>query len=159
MKRRRLAADDDGVAAAVSELRLQRFAALRIEELDAGVRRELQHAEAVVGQCLHGTDAVSSGEALSRAQAAAAAADAARESTFPFLERMVDPMYNAAYAAAALLYAGALLMEAAHASPQRSVGACRDALRALDLAMLRGGVEAWGGYAEPIVAAATAFVA
>ena len=80
---------------------------------------------------------------------AAAAADAARESTFPYLGAdVVEPAYNAAYAVASLLYAAALLLRASSNSTNGLAEAVKTdaagALRALDLAMLRGGVDEWG---------------
>ena len=87
--------------------------------------------------------------------AAKEAADAARESTFPYIQRM-ELSYNGAYAAAGLQYAAALTIEAAQLaeSPAACSEAASAALRALDLAMLRGGVDDWARPAEPLVRAA-----
>ena len=102
--------------------------------------------------CALGCDAQFHTTALSEAKDAA---DAARESTFPFLERM-EVNYDAAYAAASLLWAAALCTEAAHAStPALAAEARAGALRALDLAMLRGSVSSWARLAEPLVRAAS----
>lgn len=83
------------------------------------------------------------------------AADAARESTFSHIERL-EPEYNGAYAAAGLQYAAALIVEAwlPGLLPASRADAARAALRALDLAMLRGGVDDWGRPAETLVRAA-----
>ena len=80
-----------------------------------------------------------------------AAADAARESTFPFLADESSPQYaahRAAYAYSSLLWAEATLGGGADAAAA--------ALRACDLALLRGGVDAWGAAAAPIVERAEA---
>ena len=80
-----------------------------------------------------------------------AAADAARESTFPFLADESSPQYAAhaaAYAYSSLLWAEATLGGGADAAAA--------ALRACDLALLRGGVDAWGAAAAPIVERAEA---
>ena len=80
-----------------------------------------------------------------------AAADAARESTFPFLADESSPRYAAhaaAYAYSSLLWAEATLGGGADAAAA--------ALRACDLALLRGGVDAWGAAAAPIVERAEA---
>lgn len=97
-------------------------------------------------------------------ESAKLAADAARESTFPHIERNQSE-YNGAYAAAGLQYAAALVAEAqlqpqeaasssSTQAPQFHCKAAESALRALDLAMLRGGVDEWGQAAEPLVRAA-----
>lgn len=87
------------------------------------------------------------------------AADAARESTFPFLETGSEPRYCAAYAAASLWFAEASVHEAAAASAAGNSVAAGDAaaaaLRACDLAILRGGVDEWSALAAPIVNAAS----
>ena len=82
------------------------------------------------------------------------AADEARESTFPHLERQ-ESEYSAAYSAASLLYARALLVEADSSDAAAATTAATAALRALDLAMLRGGVDEWARLAEPLINAAT----
>jgi hypothetical protein len=138
--------------------------------------------------------------AAATAARAAAASDAAREATFLFLDDASTATYAphaAAYAAASLLYAEALLLQHAAPSPvdvldaeqqpERSTKGTQDsksakgtkgkgkgkaspdppsraasvgaaALRALDLAMLRGGVSVWAPHAAPLVHAAEALL-
>ena len=70
--------------------------------------------------------------------------------------------YSGAYAAASLLYASVLLSEAsasvASSKQEAARQSARDALRAIDLALLRAGVDEWAAVAEPIVREANAFL-
>lgn len=87
-----------------------------------------------------------------------AACDAAREATFPFLEAGLEHAayapHAAAYAAASLYFADARLRASA-SRPEFVHQAATDALRALDLAILRGGVELWAPHAESLILAAS----
>eukprot|EP00966_Prymnesium_polylepis_P136936 3164119-Prymnesium_polylepis.1 len=119
---------------------------LHLSSLHASVRRALADGSTA----LKALRAALASEALDAPLAAAErAADAARESTFAFLE---DPstadQHSAAYAVASLWCA-----EAALNGPSESEAA-QKALRACDLAILRGGVEDWAALAAPIIAAA-----
>lgn len=117
---------------------------------------------------------------------AESACDAAREATFPFLEDSNTASYAShasAYAAASLLYAEALLLQhelqtaaerqeagsgktkksgkgkkANSKAPSNAEAVGKAALRALDLAMLRGGVNDWAPHAAPLVQSATALL-
>jgi hypothetical protein len=86
-----------------------------------------------------------------------AACDAAREATFPFLEAGLEHAayapHAAAYAAASLYFADARLRASA-SRPKLAHQAATDALRALDLAILRGGIELWAPHAESLILAA-----
>ena len=86
-----------------------------------------------------------------------AACDAAREATFPFLEAGLEHAayapHAAAYAAASLYFADARLRASA-SRPELAHQAATDALRALDLAILRGGIELWAPHAESLILAA-----
>ena len=103
-------------------------------------------------------------------------AEAARESTFDFLEGASAPAHSAAYAAASCFVAEAHLLRAfgperptilggaglaqqeqAHRAKEAEAAAA--AHRALDLAMLRGGVDEWRDVAAPLVRAADAMAA
>ena len=82
--------------------------------------------------------------------------DAAREATFPFLEAVEHPAYAqhaAAYAAASIFWADARLRSTT-TDPVHVEQAASDAMRALDLAMLRGGIDDWARHAEPLILAA-----
>ena len=87
----------------------------------------------------------------------ASTADAARESTFPFLESPAHAAsHAAAYSAASLFWAESQL-DRARSTTNRELAqeAVAEAIRALDLAMLRGGLELWAPHCEPLVMAAS----
>ena len=133
--------------AVARSLRLSELPCAALHLLAPEVATALRTAEALV-TCQPSP----SGDALEEAKAAA---DAARESTFPHLD---DSHHSSAYAAASLLFAGCLLMEASAApSPLTASEAATAALRALDLAMLRAGVDEWAAAAAPLVRQAGAF--
>jgi len=124
--------------------------------------------------------------ATAAAAHAEAASDTARESTFQFLEDSSAAIYAphaSAYAAASLLYAEALLLQhdlrcaedrleplsgktkkkgkgkkSDVKAPNSAENVGKAALRALDLAMLRGGVNDWASHAAPLVQSATALL-
>ena len=118
-------------------------------ELDAGVFEALSAGSRWLERLRnsHGSGAVAS--LISQARGGV---DAARESTFPFLEDGA-PVYVSAYSAASLWYAEVAVHEAIAASGAGAASVAHEAsmaaLRACDLAILRGGVEEWGTLAEP----------
>lgn len=73
------------------------------------------------------------------------AADAARESTMPFMmsDFATVQMYNDVYATAQLIYAESLLNE-----EEMTEDIAKESLRAIDLAVLRGGIEKWADVAR-----------
>ena len=75
-------------------------------------------------------------------------ADAARESTMPYMmsDFATIQIYNDAYATAQLIYAEALLLQ-----ESVSEDIIRESLRAVDLALLRGGVDKWGAITKNVV--------
>ncbi|KAJ3026253.1 UNVERIFIED_CONTAM: Lysine-specific demethylase 8 [Siphonaria sp. JEL0065] len=78
------------------------------------------------------------------------AADAARDSTFPFLEEP-DAVHTAAYAAASCFVADALLNEAESLPQSLKREKAVAALRAADLALLRGGVGDWAAVTKRLI--------
>lgn len=87
-----------------------------------------------------------------------AAADAARRSTFPFLQAddaAAVQRYSPVYAAAQMFYAQACLDEAevvtADASLEDRLALVAEGFRAVDLALLRAGVEQWSAVAAPLL--------
>jgi hypothetical protein len=78
--------------------------------------------------------AVSASISAAYASSSIKSAEKARTSTFPFITGTIEsPLYNDAYSAASLILGRGLVKE----------GRYVEALRALDLGMLRGGVEKW----------------
>lgn len=121
---------------------------LDVSSLEQSVRQPLTTASAAL-HSLRASDPPAA-EAIATAEVAA---DAARESTFPFLEEEVPRVeYCSAYAVASLWVAEVAL----HAASEQQ--AAERAHRACDLAMLRGGVEEWAALAEPIICAADSLV-
>mmetsp|Transcript_43404 Transcript_43404/g.140123 ORF Transcript_43404/g.140123 Transcript_43404/m.140123 type:complete len:232 (-) Transcript_43404:13-708(-) len=87
----------------------------------------------------------------------AKAADAAREATFEALEdEERAEAACAAYSAASILFADATLAGGDCGGGDEAVDSEAAALRACDLAMLRGGVAEWATITEPVVRAASA---
>ena len=121
---------------------------LDLSSIDSTVVSALRHAERLLHAAACGSAPV---------HEAAEAADAAREATFPFLED--SAVYSAAYAAASLQVAEAELLRSAAEAPSECTAAAVAALRALDLAMLRGGVDEWAGPAKPLILLASALAA
>ena len=128
---------------------------LALPSLAKSVATKLEQAEAAVAHLTVPQNCTDDGIAKAKT-----AADVARESTFPFIERN-ETAYTAAYAAASLLWAASLVAEAqaSDLDSSRKQEAATGALRALDLAMLRGGVDEWARHAEPWINAATALQA
>lgn len=128
------------------EVRLRDLPCAPLDALDTTVAAALERADALVAALPAG---------LAEAKEAT---DAARDSTFPFLDGAPSCglQHAAAYSAASVLWAACLLEEANGAtSASAAYTAAQAALRALDLAMLRGGVEKWSAVAEPLVRSAT----
>lgn len=91
--------------------------------------------------------------------AAKQAADMARDVCIEYLDAPDAVIYSAAYAAASLLWAAALLVEAAAAASKSSAStAATAAMRAIDLAIMRGGVDDWAAPSRPLIYAADAFL-
>ena len=81
-------------------------------------------------------------------------ADAARRSTFPYLQdenQDIVQQYTPYYAAAQLYYAEACLMEASLMSDTDKKKAIDECFRAIDLALLRAGVQEWKQIAAPLL--------
>ncbi|KAJ3347143.1 hypothetical protein HDU83_002349 [Entophlyctis luteolus] len=148
---------------------------LRSAHIPDDLRLQLARATSAV---LHARGATTTASA----RAAQEIADAAREATFPFLgSEDYEPHEHAAhatvYAATCILLAEAYILEAdllrascprlclPSTCPeqglcdhcQRGCKLALDALRAIDLGMLRGGVLEWGPIAQPLITRATQF--
>ena len=148
-KRARQEAEDDRAGA----LNLDTMP-ICLEELETEVVHALRQAASLVRALREGKPTK---ESMVEAQQAA---DAAREATFPYLE---DPVrgaaHSAAYSAACCFLAEAQLAEldlTAESDPYAADGIASSALRALDLALLRGGAVEWGRVAAHLIKVATA---
>ncbi|KAL1521464.1 hypothetical protein AB1Y20_021126 [Prymnesium parvum] len=126
----------------VPQLPLLPHLPLDVSALHPTVRRALRDGSAALGT-LHAASPPSAALVAHARQAV----DAAREATFPFLEGEgpYAAAHAAAYAAASLWWAE-LALHAPHDARGRG-----EALRACDLAILRGGADVWAPIARPVL--------
>ncbi|KAJ3234865.1 hypothetical protein HDU81_001079 [Chytriomyces hyalinus] len=134
---------------------------IQLSHMDAGVRSLLEQAafaveaarsSSIQPSAAHASkpsEKTASAQTNNLALAALAASEAARESTFPFLEKECA-VHTGAYTASCLLVAES------HLLLPNELNSNAKALRAIDLGLLRGGVVDWGPVAASLVERAAA---